>query len=383
MLAHEPRVLWEVVGPLASGIEQRLDRQRFRNPGPYPILLTHALVAPVGIAYRRGSSESYGANAGALGNVTLSVRLPQRYSIHKFFLSSYAHTACGVAGPKPSPLPPAAGATPAAGLTRSSGIRGLHSWLFPHGYELDMLPSEQITVAFGTFARADVTGAPPLSDADRPILDFAFYQRSPWMGARSVSTSSFPTSATQADMRPRFNIDTFPIPTGPDAGAYGLAADAESNQDPALIFGGQFFDRSNDVAGDLDDAEAQAQRNTPSRVTGFAVMIDQINLDNAGGTTQVFMPLANLGGISIQPTADSQARGEYWWEGLAPISLVTPTINDSALVYPLPEPVILPPGKALEIWLQTEGGVVVNDFDPLFNVGVSFCGFAQIPRSPA
>jgi hypothetical protein len=289
-------------------------------------------------------------------NTRIQLRVPQKYDIHKLSLTPYGMTPCAVRGPTPT-------------QSYASSVRGVYSWVFGHGHDLRMAVGEEVAVSFTTFQRSDAVASPIPSESLRPILDFAFWQRSPWMGARSVTTRY----ANNVNQQIQLNIDNGvnPVPIGGDAGAYGLAADSETAGLYALNFPGTQFDRSN-VSID------RATQGVPSAITGFGVMVDQIALDDAGAGVEVFMPLHNLAGMAVFPTVDSAGRGRPWWQDFAPISLVTPSMNETAIVYPLVCPIRLMPERAIDIIVETGTGVEVDTFDPLWNVGVSTLGFAEI-----
>ena len=320
---YEPRVLWDVPSsPLPTSTRVRLERDHFRNGEPYDYILTHILIAPVGIPHRSGSDVSYGANAGALYDVGVRVRFPERYGRSRLTLGSYGFVGKPTAGWYPNAARPWA----------SSGLVNIMAWHFKRSTPL--LPLASPEIGFTHWARSAASTA-DIADV-RPELSMCLYQKHPWMGSRMGTTRREGTRNAML-----FNFGSlkspFPQPVGPDAGAYDIAADAELVGSESIVFGQQEMAASSGTARNLG---RQDQQQLAAHITGFGITIDQMAIDDnantAGGGPRVYMPLQNMAGIQVRPPRSAPGGGRYWWRDYPVISLVCPTINDVAIVHELP-----------------------------------------------
>jgi hypothetical protein len=122
----------------------------------------------------------------------------------------------------------------------------------------------------------------------------------------------------------------------------------------------------------------------------FAVMVDQISYDDAIQVVAAPISGSPLAPITTRMVARARcANGgtnEWWWRPGAPLCLVAPTITP-ALVYDLPEPIVLGPGEQLELEVQVPPGVLITPavgssipslFQPTYQIGISFTGYASI-----
>lgn len=362
---YEPRVYWEHAGPLAADARVRLNRENFRNGEPFDTILTHALIAPIGIPHRNGSGTSYGANAGALRDTRIRVRFPQRYGYSRLLDLSYDY-AC-----EPVSLP-----VSLAAQSWRAGHLNVCAWHFDEPVEME--PTAPVQVTFTPFWRSNAGGVAPALRDIRPELSLAFYQKAPWLGARYATTRKVgDRQAMVFDFGTNTNI---PFPIGADAGAYDIAADAEGIALNATTFGPKELAASGGGAH-----AAQLVRNQPAKITGFGITVDQIALDDAtnaaGGAPRIYMPLMNNAGIHVTPARSAPGRARAWWRDFPCISLVCPSISDlSTVVYKLPNPIRLCAGDALDCEAQGgANGILVGNFNALYNVGLSFCGYAEIP----
>ena len=362
---YEPRVYWEHAGPLAADARVRLNRENFRNGEPFDTILTHVVIASIGIPHRSGSPLSYGSNAGALRDARIRIRFPQRYGYSRLLDLSYDYACEPVSLPQVPPAQP-----------WRSGHLNVCAWHFDQIVEME--PTAPVQVTFTPFWRSDVGGAAPALTTIRPELSLAFYQKAPWLGARYATTRKVGDRQT---MIFDFGTNTFiPFPIGGDAGAYDIAPDAEGPTLNATTFGPK------ELAASGGGAHAQAQvRAQPAKITGFAINVDQLDLDDAShaadaSTTRIFMPLMNNAGIHITPARSARGRARSWWREFPCISLVCPTINDTSVVYKLPNPIRLISGDALDCEAQgSSNGIIVNNYNAVYNVGLSFCGYAESP----
>lgn len=178
-----------------------------------------------------------------------------------------------------------------------------------------------------------------------------------------------------ARVRPRSNLTPIVSTNQPwgnitDAfGNYGVITN--TNAWPAAgMFPSRLFDAEN------------AGRQGSSRVRGIGVHLDQINYDASQGA-------AVIAGLNTNPASPVSTRvgvravtsvggsGEYWWRNGAPLALVFDTITP-AIVYPLVEPITLPPGDALDVEIELPVQLFGGEVAPAYNLGVSFNGYAII-----
>jgi hypothetical protein len=129
----------------------------------------------------------------------------------------------------------------------------------------------------------------------------------------------------------------------------------------------------------------ETSRAGANRLSGFSVMVDQTEYDDA---LQASSAYANLSTSRIAPMAmripcragSDAGSQEYWWRDGAPLALVCPTITP-AMVYELPKPITLHKGEHIELEFQVPWGHVTSASAYVFSnyqIGVSFCGYAAI-----
>jgi len=382
---YEPRVLWSVarVGntidqaypptspPTQSATQPtgyvKLDKSHFQNPGKYPIRITHAIVSPVGYLFRDRIATVSGqvdqCMAG-LGRVKMRVSFPKSSWIERIDtdVMSFANT------PTAEPS-----LDDDADLNRASGLFGVSRWTFDPSY---IMPSRSILdfelSAIGSYQNV-------LQPVSASML---FMER----GGRMLGHG-----------RTRAPED---IQGSPSLWAPNLTAWPQSHV-PTI---GDFFAANNGAAGAGKPAafppegkfkaytynHQLASRGLPyTEVTGFAIALDQIAIDTAA--------IAQFGEGRIAPIAQriiTKAKNatagtlQPWWRDGAPLSLVTPTQNNAAWVHKWDQPFELGPGEYLEVSLQappprTMTFGVPTSIQPVYNVGVSFLGYAVVEDNNA
>lgn len=373
---HEPRALWTVQSIQApTGASTALngrtevDKDHFRNGSRYPITLTKMLVAAIGYTFREfaGVNDPVSAlvdihnSMSALNLLDIFVSAP--YSLH---LSKNDLRASSL---------PALAASEASmryslgdGVAYSSGMAGLCRWDFDKTLWLPRKATLQLDL--GAWTVPDIVLAtiiPTAAALPRSVVAFDEVHTGKLNGNNRLRERAVLVDATQTLANNDANIvsDGF----GPSLGSNVAAAQPW----PA---GGLFQPK------DFDSQESNRGQEM-SAFTGFAAMIDQIDYDEniqdlaAAYQNQPIAPLSTR--VITRAKTVHGGSGEWWWRPGAPLCLVSPTITP-ALVFELPDPITLGPGEQLEVEIQTPFGVVVGGqlYQPTYNLGISFTGFASI-----
>lgn len=370
---YEPRALWDVtqVDP-AEDTNGRmvLPRENFRNGEKWPVTLTHMIAAPINYGFRLVESllpgpTTYHLGAAPVLNFTrVLVSAPQRQGYSRKVIAANAFT------PRPR-------WEPRTNDVQQSAIWNVCRWdfdkpmLMPRQGTLEIQlssvavsnisPASPLVVGTSAFSVIVNEGPPPGTDAPGTV--------GVWPGNARIHQQSILRYGNPAQNWPElFPADGF----GNAAGAKLPPAGATSNAWPP---------DSQLSAREYDSQNTTNAGSVPT--TGFAVAIDQIDLDDTyiadtpPGVTLDLSPLAFR--TACRARTRNGGTGHWWWRPGAPLALVTPTITP-AQVYRLPTPITLSPGDVLEVELQAQRSVPFGELtaNPLTNFGVSFTGYAAI-----
>lgn len=347
----EPRVLWSQVGVFGAtaATEVRLDRNHFRNSEDEPYLLTHMLVAPVGVPLRSGGAV-LGGSANALRYARIWVQHPDVRKVARSFQFPLTLRAEQVGMPRPT----------AAGTTQSS-VYGAMAWMF----ERPVRVPPMVTLVVRMTAARRGTGVD--ADAEPPYVTPVFFQENP------VNCRQGPTKQLHYVFE-----NTLPGVGAAQAAALGCAFDVAGGTPPFTVWSAKDFYRSRRqepaLIGDVA-SQPSADRTGPSYLTGFNFLVNQLDADeNTTGVTPN-APMANTIGVSIGSSMGDPAikRDSPWWRGYCPMSLVCPTMNDIAIIHRLPEPLRLQRGQAFDVAVELcrETGLANQ------TIGVSFVGYTE------
>lgn len=373
LFLHEPRALWTVQSIQApSGASSALngrvtvDKDHFRNGSRYPITLTKLLLSTIGYTFREYAPDVEQHTLATVQNSMsvlnlLDVFISAPYSLHlsKNDLRASSLPACGVSEPSMRYYL----STPFA-----SGAWGLCRWDFDRILWLPRKATLQLDL--GAYALPDISFGPKeWTAAVLPRTSVCFDEwHTGMMGGnnRLRQRAALPDATeTLTDNDPNIVIDAF----GPFAGTNAASA---TPWPPNGLFQPKDFDEQESDRGQ----EMSAYR-------GFAAMIDQIDYDafiQGLGDQYAGQPVAPLSTrVPTRARTTHGGSGEWWWRPGAPLCLVSPTIGP-ALVFDLPNPIVLGPGEQLELEIQVPNGIVVGGqlWQPTYNLGVSFTGYASI-----
>lgn len=372
---YEPRALWSVgrVTQNPSGAQPRtetqpqgflkLDPNDFYNGSRFPIRITHALVSPVGYLFRRITATAPGgfdACMAGLGRMRMRVSFPRRMFVDRLDtdLYSFGNTAVAEQGFEDDGT-----------FDYSSGLLGASRWDFEPSY----IAPRKTTIDLQLSVLQKIAGQSAEAKASFLVME---------RGGRMLGHARVrPPEAVEFGHRASTQGVHWPQTNTPVAG------------DPFLINVGangpqtQVFPASGQFPHNVYLHQLAARGLPYTEITGFSVAIDQIGIDDelhAMGlyATAGIAPVAQR--IITKARTRDAGTGEWWWKPGAPLSLVTPSLNNCALVHRFAQPFELGPGEGLEVSLQappprtfTFGEQPVT-ITPLYNVGVSFLGYAVV-----
>lgn len=360
---YEPRVFWSTKMAQASGLPRRtfaFPQEHFRNISRFPIRLTKLLLSPVGYltrSYGTATAADYGLCMAALARAQISIEYPRGYSGQRRPMPTTLFKAEPTADPSPEVT-----ATPEA-----SSLFGVSRWDFDVPY---IVPKDyQVPLELSGVRTYDTLGILP--QALR--MNRAFFERTrSWILGHVVGIPGLLGTVP--------NGAAFPGGPQPLEAPDGAIFPVLSSNTPALWGPGGAF-----PGGEW--SRQRANRGLPyTEVTGFAVHIDQVLFDDTAaagiaalGYTDVRMaPVAQR--VITRCRTVNAGTGERWWRDGAPLSLVTPTVNPSALVRTLEDPIVLGPGEAINVSLTLPETYVIDEttIDPLFSIGASLAGYAVV-----
>lgn len=233
----------------------------------------------------------------------------------------------------------------------------LSTWIVPVGAPLNpsVASVNAVRHAISFWETADMY-------SDFHVCSNRLHQRAQLRSAAAVNASAWYPSG--------------PAPLMMDAfGAQTLAGTTPSAQvfPPTHLFTSADFKRQNPNIG-----------NTHTSVGGFAVAIDQIDLDDdlsadlvGAGSTGILAPLASR--VITRAKAISGTSANWWRDG-APLSLVSPTVG-CAMRHVFDEPIVLAPGESLTVEVQSPAATTLPNgltINPEYKLGVSAYGYAQV-----
>ena len=373
----EPRVLWDVqnnfeetLGVLDSIQQIKFSKYNFRNGGQYPIELRYMMIAPVGYAFTEylgltnppsNATGDYGACAAVIQKSKIMVSVPNRqhYALSPLPVSTWA-------------LEPTADVymqySSATAATTASGLIGTCRWDFDRDRKLILPRRAACTLQLGAF-----TPQPNSLISNTPFYASIGFDET---GVGHNGPKSFFANANQRNVvRTLSSSSITPVRLFPPADGLGVYAGQTNEEWPAT--------------SKMTFADYKAQetsRDGYNAVGGFSVAINQIAYDEAlrteapNGTTSIVAPLALR--LPVRAACDAMSQ-EWWWRDGAPLALVCPTMTP-ALVYRLPRPLTLHKGDHIEVEMQLPGATNIEAsspdevVNPLFQIGVSFAGYAAI-----
>lgn len=378
-LLHEPRALWAVIRQQAAESAatiyntRQTDETNFKNGSRYPITLTKMLVSGIGYTYRQyvdvAAASSVHNSMVAANLVQIAVAAP--YSVH------WGHRDFIATNLPPLPVSQPnfyVASPPSVAQDYRSSIWGLSRWQFdrllwlPRGctIQLDLGACYQPNLAWTADNSARYLTQVSLDEHHTGMLGgnnrVRPYQQMPWaQGTNLAAMGAIQADAFGAEAAPLFN---------------GVVNNTPQMWDADGMFQGRLFNQQESNRGQDKDA-----------FTAFNVMIDQIEYDEqiqALGAPASLDPIAPLSTrVTARARCINGGSGEWWWRPGAPVCLVTPSIGD-ALVYELPEPIVLGPGEHLEVEVQIPAGVSIDAgsgpvaYRPTYQIGISFTGYASI-----
>ena len=378
---YEPRALWSVgrvvsaplLNPQTLGHPAgflQLPKEHFRNGSRWPIRITHAIVSPIGYLFRNIDVSSptnpaqYDAAMAGIGRMKMAIAFPKRSWIERLNtdVMSFATEPTGEPSMDSDPI-----------LDHSSGLFGVSRWTFDPSYILPFRSTIEILLSTIQAYGQEFPAAP---------ASLAVHER----GGRMLGHSRTRAPA---------DLEYGPNPIPPDYFSWPQTHSATPPDNFALINGlagpqNQAFPPSQKWPSD-DYRRQQASRGLPyTEVTGFAVAIDQSAVDDY---IDVGIPGGQFAPISQRIITKGRTRDagtqEAWWRDGAPLSLVTPTMNNAGFVHKFEQPFELGRGEGLEVALQApaprtftatpaQGPPVEITVAPAYNVGVSFLGYAIV-----
>lgn len=345
----EPRVLWDQTGVFdaTAATEVRLDRNHFRNSEDDPYVLTHMLIAAVGVPRRRSASV-VASTLNGLRYARVWVQHPDVRKVARQFQFPLTFRAEQSGTPRPM-----VAASPA------SSVYGAWSWMFERPVRVPPMVSLVVRM---TAARRSTAVA---LEATPPDVTPVFFQENP-VNARQGPTKrlvwGFNNGLPGQNAAGAAALGcVFDVPTAPPTTAWMWKDFYRSRrQDPAIIGG--------------PETESSAERTGPSFLTGFNFLVNQLSADTNTSGAFPNAPLGNTIGVSIGSSMGDPAvkRDSPWWRGMCPMSLVCPTMNDAAIIHRLPEPLRLQRGQAIDVAVELCRDGLTDQ-----TIGVSFVGYTE------
>lgn len=345
---YEPRVLWSVASifDAAGPTEVRLPRNHFRNGEDGDYVLTHAIVAPVGVMARQGNVSAIGANGSLLQHAKLLVKHPQRRRQSRLL------------------SPALLGRAEPAGAQRAgtaSSLFGTMCWMFEE--DIRIAPMGNIYMRMTGVRRPKTFPATPPAMTATPC----FFQRDP-IGARVGATKELPYQF----------VNGLPGVTAAEATLLDLSTQQDTTNQVGAAWGKRDLQRGATWIVPNGDRLNPPELAAFSYLEGMSLLIDQIDVDNTTVGAQENEMAHNACAWSVQLTASEDigaVSGTPWWRGFCPIVLTMPTINGAGIVYRLDDPIRLGRGDCLDITTE------IGDADfPAQTIGVSFLGYTEMAR---
>lgn len=370
---YEPRALWSTgrVGPAVQTRTQfqgtgyqPLPKEHYRNGSRWPIRITHAIVSPVGYLFRSvtaGPVGQYDSAMAGIGRMKLRIAFPKSSWIERLDADVMDFAT------EPAAEPSFAGD---AALEYSSGLFGLSRWTFEPSY----IVPRKVTL---DLILSTIQGYTP-SGAGVGTAAAIFHERGGRMlgHARSRPEAALAYGPSYVAGDPAWPDTNVPVVGDVYADAFGLGGQQ-----------GQTFPGNQKWPSNLYLHQLGSRGLPYTEVTGFAVAIDQIDIDDDvhaamggfGGATNGLLAPVSQRIITKAQTRDGGTQ-ERWWRDGAPLSLVTPTLNNAGFVHRFGDAFILGPGEGLEVGLQSPITRQIGEtaLSAVYNVGVSFLGYACV-----
>lgn len=371
---YEPRVLWSVarVGNTlqTQSVTQpkgfvKMDKGHFQNGGKYPIRITHAIVSPVGYLLRdvtASTAARVDQCMAGLGRIKMRISFPKSSWIERLDTDVYSFGNVPVGEPTFND-------DPDAFIEDGSGLFGVSRWTFDPSY---ILP-QKATINLELSAIQSYGGV-----LEPVTASMVFHER----GGRMLGHGRHRAPQEIEGSPSVFTADGVAWPGNhvPVIGDQFAIADGAAGKGPPPAFPPTGKWPSNVYNHQL------GSRGLPyTEVTGFAVALEQILIDNSIHAQYG----AHAAPISQRIITKAKTRDagtqQPWWRDGAPLSLVTPTMNNAGLVHKWEQPFELGPGEYMEVSLQAPptrsfafGQNPPVQVDPIYNVGVSFLGYAVV-----
>lgn len=397
-LIWEPRAFWDVLrlqnavnadgtSPIPVPVEGAFRKEFFRNEGRWPIFLDRVLLCGVGYLFREfdgfnaipAGFGDFGACSSVVQKAEIQISVPNRQHYSKVPLQLNSLQALAVDDVSMRYAPNRAYA---------SGLHNVCRWDFRPPTWLARDPSDQgmglergsaCEFWCGTYVQYSNAPAPGVAVVlpNSLPLHLAFHEE----GAGHYGSRQFPANAHSrwhdGVVQAAANAALHPFPAAD--GILPLNAN-QPQQWPGVS--------ALQIESFKQQEAAVAGYNV---IRGFSAHIDQIAFDDVLQTSAA----PNVAGSPIErlatriPTRARSDAGsqEWWWRPNAPLALVSPSLTP-ALVYKLPEPLVLHPGDVIEPRMRIPAGLsgigAIPPDNPggpgtsIFQVGLSFTGYAAV-----
>lgn len=389
VVRFEPRVLWDAVKvrpTTTAPVQVKMGPRSFYNGTRRPITIQFLILSPLGYTLDGyvtppllPSAVTYrNTMAAILAGCEVRVTAPGRKHLSRKAaqVAGYRPRPTGIASPDRSVLP------------YPSSLLGLSAWHFdfPDDEGLVLPRSNQIQFDLSGYNYPNAgVGAP--TPAVGPGSSQVVHGRTCFYQETETHWRQMARCSDRLEIQPKVPLDgtqnVYPAtaaPTFPDGYGFGAPAANGGPQpnntfDKFGIFGHRLWQQlESNMQSDLD------------RFTGFAVALDQIDLDHymqGSAVSQIagnpLAPLAQRTALRARTLAGG--TGEWWFyaEG-APVSLCCPTINEVAIVHYFDKPFTLDPNAGLKMEIVVPGGFDSGQgvFPGIYNIGASVGGFAIV-----
>lgn len=358
---YEPRALWSTAQGQAStaGARRMLSfpQEHFLNGSRFPIRLTKLCVSPVGYlakSFTAQNASEYDACMAGISRSQLQIAYPRSYTGQR------RNGPVDLFGLDATGSPSMAGSS----APYASSLFGVSRWDFDVPYFVAGKYAIDLSLS-------NVRAYQGISAQTFRAWRMFYERTGSLILGHCVQRYGLLDSAPLGYGYPR---GPQPVDAPDNAVFAGVAGNAPTGWSAAGRWPGTDFD------------EQRSNRGLPyTEVTGFGVMLDQRSFDD-----EVYTDLSGTWfDITVAPLAQRIATrcrtttagtGEKWWRDGAPLSLVTPSINSAAYVHTLEDPIVLMPGDSIQPNLVLPETYIVDDstVDPIYSVGLSFCGYAVV-----
>jgi hypothetical protein len=370
-ILYEPRAFWDVVSIAADSAEPprvtfSAGNRHWVNSSRHTVVFDRAIFSAIGYRYREFNEAaptgvtSYDLDLGVVNLFDWFLSAPFRVHFSRKDLPGWTFQQI----PTGEPSMRYSDTAPFA-----SGLWGTSRWDFNFPYWLPRKGLVQFDIS--SFLYPDI----PTDPVNIPI-SIMFNETSPGHANRIPGTARITPRLSAAVLDTVAGVPaTFPAgpaPTDPDplGAKQGVATGINQAWPAATKFDRQVY------------RAQEAQRGGGrSFLTGFGVHIEQIEYDAQliGVTDERMAPIAQQ--VITRAKSLNGGSNEWWWRPGAPLALVSPTLNNSSLVFAIDPPIVLGPGDNLEGEVQVPDPRTipgVGTFAQTYNLGISFTGHAAI-----